>query len=59
MADETPRSKVGRSIGEHGLGGIDIDEFRVFTDTRVFCEDCNTQYDIEDLPRNGGCESTD
>ena len=40
-------------------GGIDTGEFRVFTDTRVYCEGCNTQYDIEDLPRNGGCECTD
>lgn len=37
-------------------GAIDLGEFRVFTDTQVYCQECNSQYDIETLLRNGGCE---
>jgi hypothetical protein len=36
-------------------GDIDLGEFRVFTDTQVYCQECNNQYDVEDLLENGGC----
>lgn len=38
--------------GDH----IHIGDFRVFTDINVLCEDCGTQYEVEELLERGGCE---
>lgn len=35
---------------------IDLGEFQVFLDLRVFCEDCGTQYEIGKLLQQGGCQ---
>jgi len=38
--------------GDH----VQIGDFRVFAEIRVFCEDCGTRYEIEELLERGGCE---
>lgn len=35
---------------------IQIGEFEVLVDVRVFCRDCGTQYDVQDLLEEGRCE---
>lgn len=35
---------------------IDLGEFRVLLDVRVFCEDCGTQSGVDELLDQGGCE---
>ncbi|MDS0295104.1 rod-determining factor RdfA [Halogeometricum luteum] len=35
---------------------IQIGEFEVLVDVRVFCRDCGTQYDVQDLLEAGHCE---
>lgn len=35
---------------------IDLGEFRLFTDMNVLCEDCGSQYTVEDLLDRGGCD---
>lgn len=42
-------------------GDLTLGNFKVFIDTRVFCEDCSTQIEITELLKQGGCncESTD
>ena len=37
--------------GDH----VQLGEFRVFADINVFCEDCGTQYEVEELLERGGC----
>lgn len=34
---------------------ISLGEFRVLVDVQVFCEDCNTQYDIDELLEGRAC----
>lgn len=34
---------------------ITLGEFDVLTSVQVFCEDCETQYDVADLLTDGGC----
>ncbi|WP_423747429.1 rod-determining factor RdfA (plasmid) [Haladaptatus sp. SPP-AMP-3] len=38
---------------------IDIGTFRVLLDLRVFCEDCETQYDVREILDQGGCRCAD
>lgn len=38
------------------LDRIDLGDFRVLLDVRVFCEDCGNQYDIQELLDRGGCQ---
>lgn len=35
---------------------IDLGDFQVFLDVRVFCEDCKTQYDVAEVLEQGGCQ---
>lgn len=35
---------------------IEIGDFRVLLDVRVFCEDCGNQYEIRELLDQGGCQ---
>ncbi|WP_458187060.1 rod-determining factor RdfA [Haladaptatus sp. NG-WS-4] len=35
---------------------IDLGDFQVFLDARVFCEDCKTQYDVAEVLEQGGCQ---
>lgn len=35
---------------------VTIGEFNVLVDVRVFCDDCQTQYDIVELLTTGGCD---
>jgi hypothetical protein len=35
---------------------IMLGEFNVLVDVRVFCEDCQTRYDVVELLRSGGCD---
>lgn len=35
---------------------IDLGEFRVFLDMRIFCEDCETQYEISEILDRKGCQ---
>lgn len=35
---------------------LTLGEFRIFVDVDVLCEDCNTQYGIIELLREGGCD---
>lgn len=37
-------------------GRIDLGEFRVLLDLRIFCEDCGAQYEVGDLLEEGGCD---
>jgi hypothetical protein len=37
--------------GDH----VQLEEFRVFAEINVFCEDCGTQYEVEELLERGGC----
>ena len=34
---------------------IDLGEFRVFLDMRIFCEDCGTQYEVSEILDRKGC----
>jgi len=36
-------------------GNLPVGEFRVLLDLRVFCEDCGSQYEFEELLENDGC----
>jgi len=51
-----------RSVAEKSLEQLTntdqlaLGEFRIFVDVTVLCEDCNTQYDIVELLREGRCE---
>lgn len=38
---------------------VDLGEFRVLLNLRVFCEDCATQYDVGELLERGGCDCAD
>lgn len=40
--------------GDH----ITLGEFRVFAELNVLCEECSTQYEVEQLLRRGGCDCT-
>lgn len=35
---------------------IDLGEFRVLLDARIFCEDCGTQYNVDEVLDQAGCE---
>lgn len=35
---------------------IDVGDFRVLLDVRVFCEDCGNQYEVRELLDRGGCQ---
>ena len=37
-------------------GDIDLGSFRTLVEVNVLCEDCGTQYAVETLLENGGCE---
>lgn len=39
-------------------GAVDVGEFRLLVDARLYCEECNTQYDITELLDQGGCNCT-
>ena len=41
--------------GDH----VQIGDFRVFAEIRVYCEDCGTRYEIEELLDRGGCECSE
>lgn len=34
---------------------IDLGDFQVFLDVRIFCEDCETQYDVSEILERKGC----
>lgn len=40
-------------------GHVRLGEFRVFAEINVFCEDCGTRYEIEELLERGGCECSE
>ena len=40
-------------------GHVRLGDFRVFAEIRVFCEDCGTRYEIEELLERGGCECSE
>jgi hypothetical protein len=40
-------------------GRIDLGDFRVLLDVRVFCEDCGNQYEVRELLDRGGCRCDD
>lgn len=40
-------------------GELSLGNFRVFANVSVFCEDCERQYDIDELLERGGCECGD
>lgn len=35
---------------------INLGQFRVLLDLRVFCEDCDSQYEVSELLERGGCD---
>lgn len=37
-------------------GRIDVGEFDVLVNVRVFCQDCGADFDAEELLRRGGCD---
>jgi hypothetical protein len=41
--------------GDH----ITLGDFRVFAELNVLCEDCGSQYDVEELLQRGGCDCAD
>lgn len=51
-----------RSVAEKSLdqlkktGQLSLGEYRLFIDVSVLCEDCNTQYGLVELLRDGSCE---
>lgn len=53
------------SVTEEKLGQlrdtdrIDLGEFRVLLDLRVFCDDCGNQYEVGELLERGGCDCSD
>jgi hypothetical protein len=49
---------VSENIVENlaSTGRIDVGDFEVLVDVRVFCRDCGTQYDVQDLLEEGRCE---
>ncbi|MFC6823402.1 rod-determining factor RdfA [Halopelagius fulvigenes] len=51
-------SAVSENIVENlaGTERIDLGDFEVLVDVRVFCRDCGTQYDVQELLNRGGCE---
>ena len=51
-------SAVSENIVENlaNTGRIQVGEFEVLVDVRVFCRDCGTQYDVQDLLEEGHCE---
>lgn len=40
-------------------GHVRLGEFRVFAEINVFCEDCGTRYEIEELLERGGCDCSE
>lgn len=40
----------------HNTGRITMGSFTVFVDVQVFCQDCDSQYGVEELLTNGGCD---
>lgn len=61
---ETAQRLRGRvlTVTDDGLdrlrrnGDIDLGEHRVFVEINVLCEDCGSQYGIEELLDRGGCD---
>lgn len=51
-------SAVSENIVENlsGTDRIDLGDFEVLVDVRVFCRDCGTQYDVQELLNRGGCD---
>lgn len=51
-------SAVSENIVENlaGTDRIDLGEFEVLVDVRVFCRDCGTQYDVQELLDRGRCD---
>ncbi|ADQ69382.1 hypothetical protein G3I44_06595 [Halogeometricum borinquense] len=49
---------VSENIVENlvSTGRIHVGDFEVLVDVRVFCRDCGTQYDVQDLLEEGQCE---
>jgi hypothetical protein len=49
---------VSENIVENlaSTGRLDVGDFEVLVDVRVFCRDCGTQYDVQDLLEEGQCE---
>lgn len=51
-----------RSVADNSLdqlkksGKISIGEYRLFVEISVLCEDCNTQYGLVELLKNGSCD---
>lgn len=43
----------------HNTDRITIGSFTVFVDVQVFCQDCESQYSVEDLLSNRGCACSD
>lgn len=37
-------------------GELTLDSFRLLVDVQVYCEGCNTQYEISELLERGGCD---
>lgn len=35
---------------------ISVGKFNVFVDVQIFCQECNTQFGVDDLITQGGCE---
>lgn len=38
---------------------IELGEFRIFLDLRIFCEECSTQYDVQEVLEQKGCKCID
>lgn len=55
------RSRL-RSVTERDLAQLrrterlTLGDFRLFVDVDVFCEECGTQYSVDDILERGGCE---
>lgn len=49
---------VSENIVENlsNTGRIELGDFEVLVDVRVFCRDCGTQYDVQELLTRGRCE---
>lgn len=40
-------------------GAVDVDEFRLLVDIQLYCEECNTQFEIAEFLHRGACNCSD
>ena len=43
----------------HRNGDVELESFRTLIDVTVLCNECGTQYDVETLLGNGGCDCSE